>query len=521
MPMTHLLNHLIPNIYLDSVMLMELSVTIESEEGVQRAMALMATRPNLDLLAEFGLLAPGQAALAQDGVILAIEADSEDAAQAAVKAAQALLVSNKTVARMAAAGDAAGSGEGAGSLPTFASWREAPEDAGIAVISVPGEYAAAEAWKALKAGRHVVLFSNQVSIEDELELKTAARARGLLMLGAECGTAILGGVPLGFANLTRRGCIGIVAASGSGLQEVICLIDRWGGGITHAVGVGGRDLSATVGGLAMHSGIALLADDPDTRVVVLLSKPPDPAIAEGILSAARSTGKPVVACFLGLDRDLPAGENVVQARTLEEAALQAVRLAGLPEPVLESQAFERAPVQKTGRPAFVRGLFSGGTLAYEAMLILTACLGPVYSNTPLDPTCKLEKGQTLAGHTVLDLGSEEYTSGVPHPMIDGRFRSELIAAAGADPLTRVILLDVILGLGSDADPVAAIAPGIRRALAAAESDGRELSVIASVTGTQTDPQGYDAQVLSLKALGVEVCQSNAAAARRAAGVVSA
>ncbi len=219
MPMTHLLNHLIPNIYLDSVMLMELSVTIESEEGVQRAMALMATRPNLDLLAEFGLLAPGQAALAQDGVILAIEADSEDAAQAAVKAAQALLVSNKTVARMAAAGDAAGSGEGAGSLPTFASWREAPEDAGIAVISVPGEYAAAEAWKALKAGRHVVLFSNQVSIEDELELKTAARARGLLMLGAECGTAILGGVPLGFANLTRRGCIGIVAASGSEFRQ--------------------------------------------------------------------------------------------------------------------------------------------------------------------------------------------------------------------------------------------------------------------------------------------------------------
>jgi FdrA protein len=256
-------------------------------------------------------------------------------------------------------------------------------------------------------------------------------------------------------------------------------------------------------------------------VVVLLSKPPDSKIAKSILASAQSIGKPVVVCFLGLASDLPAGKNVLQARTLEEAAFLAIRLAGLPEPTFEGQEFALAKTIVADTPKFVRGLFSGGTLAYEAMLILTASLGPIYSNAPLDHACTLEKGQTLAAHTILDLGTEDYTCGVAHPMIDGRFRSELIAEAGSDPLTRVILLDVILGLGSDANPAAAIAPGIRRALAAAAKAGRDLSVVVSVTGTQKDPQGYDTQVASLKALGVDVCQSNAAAARRAARLVCA
>lgn len=499
-------------------MLMELSVGIEMQNGVKRAMALMATKPNLDLLEELGLLAPKQAKVPQDGVLLAIDADTEDAAQEALKVTQTLLQSKRDLARPGGSYASIHTTE-THSIPTFASWREVPETASVALISVPGEYAVAETWKALKAGRHVVLFSNQVSIDDEYHLKQAAQKRGLLMLGAECGTAILGDMPLGFANLARRGSIGIVAASGSGLQEVICLLDRWGGGITHAIGVGGRDLSAKVRGSAMHAGLNLLVDDLDTHVIVLLSKPPDPKIAESILASAQSSGKPVVVCFLGLTTDLQAGENVFQARTLEEAACLAMRLAELPEPTIENQVPQSMPTDGTGATQYVRGLFSGGTLAYEAMLILTASLGPVYSNTPLDPAYKLEKGQTVAAHTVLDLGTEEYTTGVPHPMIDGRFRSELIADAGSDPLTRVILLDVLLGLGSDANPVASIAPGIRRALDAAASAGRNLFIIASVTGTQKDPQCYEKQVKNLTDLGVEVYQSNAAAAQQAARVI--
>lgn len=517
--MTHLLNHLIPRVYLDSIMLMELSVSIEDQAGVQRAMALMASKPNLDLLEEFHLLAAGRDKTPQDGVLLAIEATTEDDAQAAVQAALALLTA-KTEPSRPVGSNAFSNPAGDDPLPSFSSWANAPKNAGVAVISVPGEYAAAEAWKALKAGRHVVLFSNRVTLEDEFQLKQAARERGLLMLGAECGTAILDGVPLGFANLIRRGSIGIVAASGSGLQEVTCLIDRWGAGITHAIGVGGRDLSTTVGGLGMQSGLEILARDQDTRVIVLLSKPPDPKIAERILVTAHATGKPVVACFLGLKDDLSVGNNLHQARTLEEAAAIAVRLAGLPVPSLDEQAIDSAKKSNKTKPCFVRGLFSGGTLAYEAMLILSGKIGPIYSNAPLDKAFQLKKGQRMAAHTVLDLGTEEYTTGVPHPMIDGRFRSDLIAQAGEDPQTRVILLDMILGLGSDADPVASIAPGIRHALDCAAADGRKLRIIASITGTAQDPQGYDAQMKGLKALGVDVYPSNAAAARQAARLLS-
>jgi FdrA protein len=517
--MAHLLNYLIPHVYLDSIMLMELSVSVEAQSGVQRAMALMATKPNLDLLEEFGLLDTGQGKSPQDGVLLAIETDSEGDAQAAVQAALELLATKTGLSRSTAANTSIIASRD-DPLPSFTSWAKAPKNTCVAVISVPGEYAAAEAWKALKAGQHVVLFSNRVALEDEFQLKQEARERGLLMLGAECGTAILDGFPLGFANLIRRGSIGLVAASGSGLQEVTCLIDRWGGGITHAIGVGGRDLSAKVSGLGMQAGLEILASDQDTRVIVLLSKPPDPKIADHVLTVASATGKPVVACFLGLANDLQVGNNLFQARTLEEAAAMAVRLAGLPEPSLEDKAAKPMNESDMAQPGFVRGLFSGGTLAYEAMLILTANLGPVYSNAPLDKTLQLKKGQRVAAHTILDLGTEEYTTGVPHPMIDGRFRSDLIAEAGEDPQTGVILLDVILGLGSDANPVAAIAPGIRQAIFCASSAGRDLRVMASITGTRQDPQGYDAQVASLKALGVDVYPSNAAAARQAARLLS-
>jgi len=512
--MTYLLNTLIPHLYLDSVMLMELSVVIESQADVCRAMALMASKPNLDLLEEQGLLEPTWEKNAQDGVILAVEAHSETAAQAAAEAGKDL-IQEKKEARRAAPG-AASNAVGTASSPGIASWREAPADASIAVISVPGEYAAAESWKALKAGRHVVLFSNQVRIEEEAQLKRAARERGLLLLGAECGTAILNGIPLGFANLARRGSIGIVAASGSGLQEVVCLIDRWGGGITHAIGTGGRDLSVKVGGLAMRSGLELLAEDAETRVIVLLSKPPDPGIAEEILTLVSKIDKPTVVCFLGLSGDLPQKKNIYPASTLEETARKAVLLSGL-NPGLtgdEANPTETAAANKANQ--YVRGLYSGGTLAYEAMLILGDILGPIYSNAPIDAAYRLEKGHFPAENVILDLGTEEYTSGVPHPMIDGRIRNEFIAAAGADPTVRVILLDVILGLGSDANPAAAISPGICAALDAAKKAGRDLAVVASVTGTQRDPQGYQEQVLSLQSLGVEVCHSNAAAARRAA-----
>ena len=347
----------------------------------------------------------------------------------------------------------------------------------IAVISVPGEYAAAEARDALERGLNVFVFSSNVSLEDELELKQLADERGLLCMGPDCGTAIVGGIGLGFANAVRRGPVGVVGASGSGMQAVTSLLDRFGIGVSHAIGTGGRDCSDAVGGRTTFAGLRMLLDDPQTEIVIVLSKPPGPATAARLAEAATSATKPVVLCFL-------------DESTLEDAAHDAVRALGLGIP--PPPGLPVFPRSRRGRH-FVRGLFAGGSLAYEAKLILRrAGLGD--------------------DHTILDLGSEELTRGRLHPMIDSRVRCERIAAAAADPETAVILLDVVLGYGAARDPAGDIAVAI------AAVDGPV--VIASIVGTEADPQGFSAQEETLRRAGAYVFPTSAEAARAAVEVVS-
>jgi FdrA protein len=397
------------------------------------------------------------------------------------------------------------------------SWREVPDSVRLALISTPGLYAAAEAWKALRAGRHVFLFSDNVPVADEVALKKAGRSRDLLVMGPECGTAIISGVPLGFANAVRRGNIGLVAASGTGLQEVTCLIDRFGGGISHAIGTGGRDLSRAVGGLTMEHGIDLLLEDPGTDVLVLISKPPDPEIADRLVAGVRRAQKHVVVCFLGQERVPGESDQLSFARTLEETAEIALERAGIGL-ALEERRGQRPP-PAWEKPPFLRGLFSGGTLAYEAMLILEREVGPIWSNASLDPEYEI-LGKTMPeGHVCLDLGAEQYTQGRPHPMIDGTLRAEHIRQAAQDPVVGVILLDFVLGFGSAPDPAGALIPAITEAQATAEEDGRMLRIVASVVGTLRDPQSREDQVSRLEKAGVDVAQTNAAAARHASQLI--
>src|SRR5690606_14776291 len=125
----------------------------------------------------------------------------------------------------------------------------------------PGVYAAFEAFRALENNLNVMMFSDNVTVEDEIKLKDLAVKKDLLMMGPDCGTAIINGVGLCFANKIKRGPIGLVAASGTGLQEVTVLIDQFGGGISQAIGVGGRDLSKDVmGRMTLHAINALNAD---------------------------------------------------------------------------------------------------------------------------------------------------------------------------------------------------------------------------------------------------------------------
>jgi FdrA protein len=504
-----LFNRVWASAYYDSVTLMRLARDMEALPGVHRATAMMGTPQNRALLAEAGLLGPEGDAATPNDLVIAVLADDAAAVGAAEEAARASLTGRPT---------ASGIGRAVKARPrTLDSALRLMPDATLALISVPGAWAAAEAMKALRAGRHVMLFSDNVPVEAEIALKRYAVERELFVMGPDCGTAIIDGVPLGFANAVRRGRIGIAAASGTGLQEVSCHISNAGEGVSHAIGVGGRDVSDEVGGIMMERALDALAADPATAIVCVIGKPPGRAVARRLAERVRGLGKPCVAHF-------PA-ENVGGgawhlAATLEDVALAAVALARGETPrAREFTAPAReieALVDETVRglapsQRFARGLYSGGTLAYEAVGILAS---------RLDGVGHTATGGGL-GHRVVDLGEDRFTLGRLHPMIDGGIRREWIEREAADPSTAVLLLDVVLGYGAHPDPAGEIAPVLERAQTVATADGRRLAIVASVCGTDADPQGRAAQIGALACRGVLVMPSNAQAARLAARIAAA
>lgn len=513
MPTTH---QLLRNLYRDSVSLMRLSATLAALPGVQRAAAVMASTANLDLLRAGGL-SVGEVGAGPNDLLIVIEGE-ESALAEGLAAAETALTETRTRAE----------GEGGYRRLRPRSIEMALDmlpAANLALISTPGDYAAAEAWKALRLGLHVMIFSDNVGIEDEIALKRYARDHDLLVMGPDCGTAIVGGIPLGFANVVRRGPIGVVAASGTGLQQVTCLIDRLGLGISHAIGTGGHDLSAAIGGITMLQGLEALAADEATGVIVLISKPPDPQVAARVLDAADGAGKPVVVNFLGAHPARIQGRNLNPARTLEDAARVAVALAeghrpearpdGPLTPDLAGQIERLAPGQR-----YVRGLYSGGTFCYEALLLLGEALGETYSNTPLQKRLMLEDVWHSQGHTAIDLGDDQFTRGRPHPMIDQGLRNERILQEAADAAVAVILLDVVLGHGAHPDPAAAMVPFIREAQALAAREGRHIAFVGSVCGTAADPQGLSRQEAALREAGVLLLDSNAGAVRLATRIAA-
>jgi FdrA protein len=491
--------------YQDSVTLMRLTRDLEAVAGVRRAAAMMGTPPNRALLAGAGLLAAEGEAAGPADLVIAVAADDAGAAEAARAAVEDAL----TAAR-------AGAARATAPPRTLRRALDTLPDATLALISVPGAYAGAEARRALAAGLHVMLFSDNVAVETEVALKRDAAARGLFVMGPDCGTAILHGVPLGFANVVPRGRVGLVASSGTGLQEVTCLLAAEGEGVSHAIGVGARDLSEAVGGLMTLAALAALRDDPATEVIVIVGKPPAPGVVGALLRALDGIGKPVVLCLVGL-ADFPAPRDVRIATTLEDAAAIAAGIAAGREPrdlqlpaadldrLVDEQACGFDPGQR-----FVRGLFSGGTLAWEAATLLADRLPEVAAGVS-------GQGQ---GHRVVDLGEDVFTVGRPHPMIDGSVRREWIARAGADPTSAVLLLDLVLGHGAHPDPAGELTPALEAVRRAAAGEGRRVAMVASVTGTEEDPQRRSRQVAALRKAGVVVMDSNAQAARLAALVAA-
>jgi len=390
----------------------------------------------------------------------------------------------------------------------------------VAAISVPGMYAVLEAEQALRAGLHVFLFSDNVSVEEEVALKRLGEERDLLVMGPDCGTARLNGVGLGFVNVVPDGPVGLVGASGTGMQQVMCLLAQAGYGVSQAIGCGGRDLSAEVGAITTLRGLRMLQEDAQTRVIVLISKPPAPAVAERVLATASKGSKPVVVIFVGSGPEAWSGNygsHVHMARTLTEAARMAVEICetGKIERRAEIQnTVERVSLQPTDGPPYLAALFSGGSLCDEALHIWGERLGPIYSNVPLNAAWSLRDGPTSQKHYAIDLGADEYTRGQPHPMIGPGARLRYLREAASDPQVGVILLDIVLGYCAQPDPEAVYAPVIQAALQQANQAGPRLHCVVSLCGTEGDPQRLSQQAARLREAGTEVYTSNAEAAER-------
>jgi FdrA protein len=473
--------------YADSVTLLQVTRRVAAGDGVEAAFVAMGTELNLDLARGMGFDVP--AAAGPNDLVIAVRARSPEA----LEAAQA------EVERALAPPPHPEGGAQAEEPPrtSGSALRRAPAD--LVLVSVPGQYAFAEASDALAAGSDVMIFSDNVPLAQEVVLKRRAVDAGLLVMGPDCGTAVVGGIGLGFANVVERGPVGLVAASGTGAQQLLCLLDHGGVGVSACLGVGGRDLSTEVGAMSTLAALDALDADPATSLIVVVSKPPSPEVADRVRAHAATLATPVRFALLG---SAEGGDLTTAAEAV---------LTDLGRPVPQWPAW--AATRSASRAGALRGLYSGGTLCDEAMLLATRALGPIRSNIPLSPELALDASLRAPGHLMIDFGDDELTRGRPHPMIDPSLRLERLAVEAADPDASVVLLDVVLGHGAHPDPAADLAS----AIAAAEG----LHVVVALIGSTGDPQDFAAQAARLHEAGADVFASNAAAARHAIGAVHA
>ncbi|HZJ68602.1 MAG TPA: acyl-CoA synthetase FdrA [Candidatus Eisenbacteria bacterium] len=512
--MSKILYEIRGNSYYDSVTLMLVSKEVEKIDGVEKAIVGMGTELNKELAQNMGISNDQiENATPNDFFITALADDTVEIDMISQAVDEYL---NK---KQSDADDDY-------TPPTIRSAMQHQPESNMVVISVAGQYAAEEARTALNNDMNVMIFSDNVSVEDERELKELAVDKGLLMMGPDCGTAIINNVPLAFANVIRKGNIGVVGASGTGLQEATVTIDKLGGGISQAIGTGGRDLSEDIGGLMMLQGIEALKQDANTEVILLISKPPARSIAEKILGSIKDCEKPVVVDFIGGDGDLIEEYGAVASVSLEDAARKAVLLSKGEEPETfdsfsqsdqEIDKIVKKEVEKfDSEQKYYRGFFTGGTLASEAINIVGTEIGQILSNVAENPKDILEDNQKSVKNTVIDFGEDEFTVGRPHPMIDPSARLERLPLEAEDGEMAVLMLDFVLGYGSNDDPIGETIPKLNEAQEIMKKAGKHLCVIASVCGTENDPQDLLESQKKLEENDVIVMQTNAQASRLAA-----
>ena len=502
------------NAYYDSVTLMRISSQAEKLEGVTQVMVGMGTQLNKEALDKVGLLSSEAEKAEPNDLMLGVEAEDRVSLDDVFEAIDKLISSRSR-------------SEIKVKEKSYGTIEEAVLKEGgfnLAVISIPGAYAAREAKHALNNGIHVFLFSDNVSIEQERELKSIAQDKGLLMMGADCGTAIINGIPLGFANRVRRGNVGIIGASGTGTQQVTTLLHELGAGVSQVIGTGGRDMSSYIGGKMTLAALDALQKDEATEVIVIISKPPSPEVAESLLRKAGEIDKVIILCLMGAKPYTMLKENTVQCFNLEETALKAAEASLGRKVYLEEEQYNHIPVEsfksiRSVKQKYIRALYGGGTLCDEAMMLFRKGNIPMYSNIPLNENEALKDINKSIGNTFLDMGEDYFTRGKPHPMIEPSLRNKRLMEEAMDEETAVILVDVELGHGCHRNPAGVVADCADEINKRLYKTGRSILWIAAVVGTDMDPQNMEEQLDRLKKSGFVVFKSNIRAASLAAEFV--
>jgi len=500
------------NEYHDSIQLMRVSEDLRKIEGVEQLMVIMATQSNKQILKNMDLTSHEIESAGKNDMIVAIRAVSEEVIAEVVQ----------TMEQLFKQGEAKKKGQR--SHNSIDAALQSMPDANLCLISLPGEYAMDQAKAALNSGLHVIIYSDNIPLEDDRAIKELAKEKGLLCMGPDCGVANLNGVAFLTASIVQKGPIGIVGASGSGTQLIAALTEREGLGVSQAIGVGGKDLKDQVGGLSMLMGIDALEADPETKVIVLVSRIPGDEKLSVILKKVQQAVKPVVVYFIGGDSEIIKKYGVIPASDLEDAALKAVNLVRnkpldnpdfTQSPAEIEQILEQETARMNAKQLYLRGLYCGGTFCDEAIAQLQKSIGDVYSNTPSREELRLKNTFISKEHTVIDLGDEEFTLGRPHPVIDPEPVRMAILREGEKDDIAVMLIDFILGPAINPDPVGSVVNQIRKVKQMHENAGGYLSIVASVCGTDGDPQNLTRQTKMLEEAGVVVMPSNAQAARLA------
>lgn len=501
-----------PNRYYDSVQLMYITSAIKKKPDVDTAFVAMGTPANKGIFSDLGMSSGEIMNAGPNDMILGVRAADVKSCEQAIHEIQDFLEGNGSAVE-----------EQAVSFSTLEAAVKENSKANLCIISVPGEYAKAEAVKALNAGLHALIFSDNVPLEDEREIKLLAAEKGLFCMGPDCGVANINGVSFLVGSIVRKGPIGICAASGVGLQEVAVLIHEAGSGISQGIGTGGKDLKDKVGGLTMLSGIDALERDEETRIIVLISRKPESNTLETVLNRVSQCVKPVIVCFMGCGQEEIVKSGAVYAHNLEAAAREALGLAGIDLKQADMKQIkvlaDRHAAAMSKEQKYIRGLFCGGTFVEEAMVAMQGDVGDIYSNAPLREDLRLARSTVSYQHSVVDYGEEEFTKNRPHPVIDMEPRASGIMREAKDPETAVMLLDFVLGPAVNQDPAGSVIDDIKAAMKMVSDRGGTLAVVASVCGTEADPQKRSVQEQVLRDAGVIVCPDNYQAALLAGKII--